>query len=669
MNKSNLIKSFAAIALLVLGGISASASNRVAPWTDAEGRVWVKYSGGTYGGWDLCPISWNAGGYGISDPLFRQYLVKMGIAYVVTEGNTDQTWRKATLADINASGTVTPNPGTFVVVFRRDMEKITDINDISGIHNFENVVGNHTESYTAVPLVSNLPKLSEYGSETPMSNGKTQFTGITNLKGLAYFPNLKKFDFSRAKFGENTATYGARSGCATIDLSHNTQLEWVDLNFNSASSVIGLDKSPNLKFLKLCNNELKSLDITANTKLERLQISHNFDLTQIISNTNTNLKELAIFDSMYGWNSNYSLQSLINKFPNLVFLHAYSVNADDIDLTGHQYLQSVWLHNSIWGTRQKSKGNWLHKLDLSNNSELRDIHVHNMHLASLNVASSHLNEPYTSEYSNWKLCIETNGHPTVATENNYRTINADLTKWYKEDANGNRKYYAMYYLRTQDNSGTGGEPMLSDKTGTYKIWSYDSYVGDNNSANTSSQKDKFLTSTLADDLFDNSKVGEWTTATATNSLASSGVMTHTENSAKLMTIEENGGVVTVKNGSLPESVAKGHVNGKIVVLKIFESNAPLSGTPSDVPESVAYTYNIVSGSGAPVYSTFFFDVVYPALGDSFVTAVDDIDSTKQVQSVNYYNVAGQHSMTPFSGVNIVKVTYTDGTSSTTKVIK
>jgi hypothetical protein len=48
---------------------------------------------------------------------------------------------------------------------------------------------------------------------------------------------------------------------------------------------------------------------------------------------------------------------------------------------------------------------------------------------------------------------------------------------------------------------------------------------------------------------------------------------------------------------------------------------------------------------------------------------EDINADKQVAAVRYINVAGQESETPFSGVNIVVTTYTDGTTSTVKVVK
>ena len=52
-----------------------------------------------------------------------------------------------------------------------------------------------------------------------------------------------------------------------------------------------------------------------------------------------------------------------------------------------------------------------------------------------------------------------------------------------------------------------------------------------------------------------------------------------------------------------------------------------------------------------------------------VTAVNEINSTKTVAGVTYYNLAGQQSAQPVNGVNIVVTTYTDGSTTTAKVIK
>lgn len=51
------------------------------------------------------------------------------------------------------------------------------------------------------------------------------------------------------------------------------------------------------------------------------------------------------------------------------------------------------------------------------------------------------------------------------------------------------------------------------------------------------------------------------------------------------------------------------------------------------------------------------------------TAIEMLNTEKEIAKVTYINVAGQQSAEPFDGMNIVVTTYGDGTTMTTKVIK
>ena len=55
--------------------------------------------------------------------------------------------------------------------------------------------------------------------------------------------------------------------------------------------------------------------------------------------------------------------------------------------------------------------------------------------------------------------------------------------------------------------------------------------------------------------------------------------------------------------------------------------------------------------------------------NQIVTGVNDVTGVKPVAGVKYYNLAGVESSEPFDGVNIVVTRYTDGSMSTSKVIK
>ena len=55
--------------------------------------------------------------------------------------------------------------------------------------------------------------------------------------------------------------------------------------------------------------------------------------------------------------------------------------------------------------------------------------------------------------------------------------------------------------------------------------------------------------------------------------------------------------------------------------------------------------------------------------EGVVTGVAQLTTSGDVQGVTYYNVAGAASSQPWQGVNIVVTRYSDGTTTTTKVVK
>ena len=69
----------------------------------------------------------------------------------------------------------------------------------------------------------------------------------------------------------------------------------------------------------------------------------------------------------------------------------------------------------------------------------------------------------------------------------------------------------------------------------------------------------------------------------------------------------------------------------------------------------------------PVYTE-----LYTPEGGNIIAAevaVNDVNVTKAISSVTYYNAAGMASETAFDGINIVVTKYVDGSQSTAKVVK
>lgn len=91
-------------------------------------------------------------------------------------------------------------------------------------------------------------------------------------------------------------------------------------------------------------------------------------------------------------------------------------------------------------------------------------------------------------------------------------------------------------------------------------------------------------------------------------------------------------------------------------------SAWLKAEPID--ENHVWLYEYCQGNGYAKYQIYVGEPYAPQ-----PSGVTDIATSKTVKSVRYYNLTGMESATPFSGVNIAITTYTDGTTTSSKVIK
>lgn len=735
--------------------------------------------------------------------------------------------------------------------------------------------------------VTELNALGEWGDITNSgdTNHPKKFTGVTNLIGIEYFYKLKKLDMSRHIPGDDFNSYGSyypRLKPENINLQYNTELEWLDLNYANFNTISEVNNShinglTELRYLNFCNNFFKEFDMRPYKKLQRMQMAHNFDLTKIYAEPNDSLLELAIFDSMYGWENGYSLQSLIDNFKNLVFLHAFATPNEEVDLRQHTDLQSVWLlksaygadanivyngtynivchhdpnllfdceggkgesgtnvqlwdgraathhqfdityvktennirwykiiahhttskcveasgstpgnnanvqlweyeetNNKLWtfrknadgsyhiinkynypnlaidvkdikfekgnnlqvyqtndnqeaqkfalipvalkitneqagSARQISKGPWLHKLDLSNNTKLRDIHVNNMHLASLNLNSEYIGHELEAPYNTWQVCREVSNLPEkldgtsnvspheVIITNNYRHVNANYFKHHDKDG----KWYTMFYLRTDfdgDYPESEAPYLLDNQTSFFETMTFDNYVDDVTKGNMS-RKTFDISRTLADECFNGKRVLSAKKAVEIDNINCKGIMEHDEGSDELCIIKNYGSNIEVINHAnsgvsqeFLDHISK-RVKGTIIILQAYITDSEPETTPTDVPRAICYQYDMNSLSStsayntsakkvqtpvnidtnnphAPIIGTFFFDVHYPNIPlNEVVTGIEDIKvDNKEVAAVKYYNVAGVESNYPFMGINIAVITYTDGTRSSVKIVK
>lgn len=102
------------------------------------------------------------------------------------------------------------------------------------------------------------------------------------------------------------------------------------------------------------------------------------------------------------------------------------------------------------------------------------------------------------------------------------------------------------------------------------------------------------------------------------------------------------------------------------------SMRPVWDSGTWVPSGASWTSGVWTGAEEVVSFTASdgFEIYTIAVTyDDAITAVEGINADKAVQSVRYYNLAGQQSNEMMPGMNIVVTNYQDGTQSVSKVIK
>ncbi|MGM9870092.1 MAG: family 10 glycosylhydrolase [Sodaliphilus sp.] len=554
--------------------------------------------------------------------------------------------------------------------------------------------------------------------------------GITDLTGIGYFTGLKKLDMGRERYGWYIAAdkyvtsddrqFSGYSALKSVDLSHNTLLEEVNLCYNNLTT-LDISKLPFLKKLNVSNNaNLPSLDISNNTNLQELRLEHNWEFKKLHADASANqaMKYLQIFDNMYGWEQNYagptaSFQTdVVDKMKNLEVLHCFSMFTNELDVSSLTHLKSLWVHKSQWAGRQLPKGNWLHNLDLSQNLELCDVHVHNMHLSNLNINSTHMGEDYRYNADGKKVYTfekEVKGDyvqgklPGIDASNNYRSIKADLAKYdVKDKTTGVAKKVYIYFLRTNWTGDGTDEPQLNAKKAGYLTWHYDEYNGDKGT-NVSSQSSVYLDNTMAEDGFDQLRTSNWRFANlSTSDISKKGVLIHEQiaDATVLPVINSNmASVEEIPNLSYLADWYNTDANfkpasamGEIVVLKVYVKGKDESFTElpaADLPPtSICYDYNLIGHTlneqlttpakegkrkalaNPEMYNaTFYLDIEYPNPNDQATDVIGTELGEKEVSHVTYTDLAGRVSNRPFSGVNIVTTHYTDGTSKVIKQIE
>ena len=149
----------------------------------------------------------------------------------------------------------------------------------------------------------------------------------------------------------------------------------------------GLEKMPNLYYLSLNNNNIESLDVSNESKLEHLYLNDN-KITNLNLSNNVKLTNLKID------NTNLTALDLHNN-TELKYLDAANNQFNNLNLSSNTKLShlklsynqitSLDLHNNTELTYIDIPNNQINSLDLSYNNKLRDVNVAGNPINNLNI--------------------------------------------------------------------------------------------------------------------------------------------------------------------------------------------------------------------------------------------------------------------------------------------
>ena len=187
-------------------------------------------------------------------------------------------------------------------------------------------------------------------------------------------------------------------------------IEVLDVSNKNISSLEGIQSFQNLKYLYAYNNQVATIDVSANTGLIHLSLNNN-QLTSLDITNNSLLEELHI-------NNNQISSLSLGNHPDLIRLHAGGNQITSLDLSGLPILNSLIL----WGSELTSidlssnvelvelvlDDNNLSSLDVSGNPKLEFLFASNNQLTSLNIANGN-NFNFTSpDWNDYSLVVQGN---------------------------------------------------------------------------------------------------------------------------------------------------------------------------------------------------------------------------------------------------------------------
>ena len=516
----------------------------------------------------------------------------------------------------------------------------------------------------------------------------------------------------------------------SIDLSNNTKLQSINISGAEALATLTLPETETLTKVSVTGSVLEALDVTHNPNLETLYIQKN-QLSQIDLSQNTALKSLYIQGGNIAeidLSQNTALESLnldnlklsavditpLQRLQTLVVYNMTEITA--IDLTKNPALVTVQLNNLGITAIDVTKNPELFKLiiqgcksltgdvDLSQNTKINEFELIGNQYSQANKAivvkglngTKSLSQIRTAYINFEGNLLDLTGDTNLTTASLischiYELLVKGCTNLTNMNLTGNS--LSAIDLEGVDNITVLNSPAEANNCGhlgvrvirpevSFDGWTYRIYLRLGDQA----YMDEKL---LVDRLIEPYTGASWNSKTGVKFNYGT-VNRNTDFDVTRATFVEGDYADAIGPNSYPmlvhgtkafNATESSSVTGDILLLdEILEADVPMtSGRPKTITIPIHYTYQTnYPGESAVINGTDYVETIqqWPMtvnaqiiLTKDVVTAVKEVKSEAQVASVTYYNIVGMSSDKPFSGINVVVTRYTDGTATTSKVIK
>ena len=539
------------------------------------------------------------------------------------------------LTDINLAGT------TRVKI----MSPSIDLSNNTKLQSI-NISGADVLATLILPETETLTKVSVTGS-------------VLEALDVTHNPNLETLYIQKNQLGEidlshNTALkslYIQGGNIAEIDLSHNIALESLNLD-NLKLSAVDITPLQQLQTLVVYNmTDITAIDLAQNPALVTVQLN-NLGITAIDVTKNPELFKLIIqgCKSLTG-DVDLSQNTKINEF----------------ELIGNQYSQAnkAIVVKGLNGTKSLSQ---IRTAYINFEGNLLDL-TGDTNLTTASLISCHIYELLVKGCTNLtNMNLTGNSLSAIDLEgvNNITVLNSP----------------------TEDNNcGHLGVRVVRPEV-SFDGWTYRIYLRLGDQAYLD---EKLLVDRLIEPYTGaswNSKTGVKFNYGTVNRNTDFDVTRATFVEGDYKTVETETGTkaypMLVHGTQAFNATESSSVKGDILLLdEILEADVPMTTGSNPHPKAftipVHYTYQTnYPGESAVINGTDYVETIqqWPMtvnaqiiLTKDVVTAVKEVKSEAQVASVTYYNIVGMSSDKPFSGINVVVTRYTDGTATTSKVIK